>query len=98
VPVIQTVSAGYPIVTYSIIDMPQCYANSQITTGMIAFLTDHYLAATFKTIQKNNGLVSVTNTSAAKFLTPVKDDILANKHGWNTNIGNATACAGKAGR
>ena len=65
---------------------------------MIAFLTDHYLAATFKTIQKNNGLVSVTNTSAAKFLTPVKDDILANKHGWNTNIGNATACAGKAGR
>jgi len=98
VPVIQTVSAGYPIVTYSIIDLPQCYADPQITAGMIAFLTDHYTSRTFKTIQHDNGLVSVTNTSAAKFLAPIKDDILANKNGWNTNIGNATACAGKAGR
>jgi hypothetical protein len=98
VPVIQTVSAGYPIVTYTIIDLPQCYANPQITAGMIAFLTDHYTNATFKTIQHDNGLVSVTNTSAAKFLAPIKADILANKNGWNTDIGNATACAGKAGR
>jgi ABC-type phosphate transport system substrate-binding protein len=98
VPVIQTVSTGYPIVTYSTIDIPQCYANPQITAGMIAFLLDHYNNASFKTIQSNNGLVAVTNTSAAKFVLPIRQNILANKNGWNTDIGDATACAGKAGR
>jgi ABC-type phosphate transport system substrate-binding protein len=103
VPVIQTVSEGYPIVGYGTFDFAQCYASPAIEAGIIAFLTDHYKSATYYKIQANNGLVSVTNTSAAKFLTTIYDHILQNtgtkkNPAWNINIGNTTACAGKAGR
>jgi hypothetical protein len=98
VPVIQTVSSGYPIVTYTTIEVAQCYANPTLQAGIIAFLKDHYNLASFKTIQGNNGLVSVTNSGAVTFLAAIRNNILANKNGWYTDIGDATACAGKAGR
>jgi ABC-type phosphate transport system substrate-binding protein len=103
VPVIQTVSAGYPIVGYGTFDVAQCYANPTIEAGVIAYLTDHYKSATYLKIQNNNGFVAVSNTSAAKFLTTIYTHILENtgtkkNPAWNINIGNTTACAGLAGR
>jgi hypothetical protein len=98
VPVIQTVSTGYPIVTYTTIELAQCYANATLEAGVLAFLKDHYNVAAFKKIQKNNGLVSVVNSGAANFLSTIRDNILANTNGWNTDIGDVAACNGKVGR
>jgi ABC-type phosphate transport system substrate-binding protein len=98
VPVVQTATDGYPIVGYSNWVVAQCYANPTVTAGVIAFLTSHLTNKSYLTIQANEGLVGLTNTGAAKFLTAVEQALLTNKKGWNTNIGNPTACAGLAGR
>ena len=42
--------------------------------------------------------MSINKSGAAKFLTAVTKNILANKNSWNTNIGNPTACASVVGR
>ena len=65
---------------------------------MLAFLKDHYSNAAYTTVQKNNGLVSVADSGASKFLATIKANILKNTNAWDTNIGNTTACAGKVGR
>jgi ABC-type phosphate transport system substrate-binding protein len=99
VPVVPVVTSGYPVVGYATYDFAQCYATPAISAGLIGFLKDHYSSATYKAIQTKNGLVPLTNTPSAKFVTTIEDHILANdKPGWNTNIGNTTACAGLAGR
>jgi phosphate transport system substrate-binding protein len=98
IPTIQAVSTGYPIVGYGTFDLPQCYANATIQKGVLAFLKDHYTSTTYKGFQQDSGLVPVNKSGAAKFLTAVTKNILANKSSWNTNIGNPTACAGLAGR
>jgi ABC-type phosphate transport system substrate-binding protein len=103
VPVIQTVSSGYPIVGYGTFDLAQCYSDPNVEAGVISFLTDHYKSAAYLKIQANNGLVPVANTAASKFLATIYDHILTNagtkaKPAWNINIGNTTGCAGKAGR
>jgi hypothetical protein len=98
IPIIQTASTGYPIVSYSILELPQCYASVTVRKGMIHFLKDHYTKTSYRTIQANNGLVSVADSGASKFLATINKNILANANNWDTNIGNATACAGKVGR
>lgn len=101
VPVIQTTKLGYPIVGYGTIDLAQCYADPAIRAGIIRFLTAHYTNASYKTIQKAHGLVSLANTPGAKFYTTISQRILTNGGTgapWNLNIGNTTACNGKAGR
>jgi phosphate transport system substrate-binding protein len=98
VPLIQTVSLGYPIIGYSALDLPQCYANATISAGVKGFLLHHYDSAAYKQIQTNNGLVPVANAVSTRFLKAIRQNILANANGWNTDIGNATACAGKPGR
>ncbi len=101
VPVVPVVTTGYPIVGYGTFDLPQCYANSTIASGVISFLTAHYKTAGYLTIQKNNGLVPLSNTPSSDFVTVILQHITTNatKGGvWNDNIENATACTGKAGR
>jgi hypothetical protein len=99
VPLIQTASQGYPVVGYTTFDFAQCYADATVTKGLLAFLKGHYaVGSIYATDQKDNGFVSVAHSGASKFLGAIKDDILANKNAWNTNIGNTTACAGLAGR
>jgi hypothetical protein len=101
VPLIQTVSKGYPIVGYTTYDLAQCYADGTVGAGIIAFLSDHYNNASYTALQNNNGFVTITNSGASKFLAPINQRILANsKTGgvWNTNIQNTTACKGKVGR
>ena len=98
VPIVQTASTGYPIVGYSILELPQCYASATVSKGVLGFLKDHFSNASYTKIQMNNGLVSVADSGASKFLATIKDNILKNENGWNTNIGNPTACAGRVGR
>jgi ABC-type phosphate transport system substrate-binding protein len=99
VPLIQTASSGYPIVGYTTFDFAQCYASPTVTKSVITFLKDHYgLNAPYTTDQSDNGFVRVSKSGAVKFLQPIEHAILSNKDGWNTDIGDATACAGLVGR
>ena len=98
-PIIQVVSAGYPIVGYAAVELAQCYADKTIGKAIIAFLNDHYTNTSYLSIQSNNGYVSVANSGAAKFLTTIRTHILSNKKpAWNQDIDDATACAGLPGR
>jgi phosphate transport system substrate-binding protein len=98
VPLIQTVSAGYPISGYTTFDFAQCYSDVTVKTGLIAFLKDHLSNASFGTIQNNNGFVRVANSGASKFLAAINKNILANANSWNENIGNTTVCPSLHGR
>jgi ABC-type phosphate transport system substrate-binding protein len=99
VPLIQKDSAGYPIVGYTTFDFAQCYSDRTVTSGLLAFLKLHYtVGGAYVADQKLNGFVPVANSAAAKFLATIKSNILANKNGWNTNIGNTTVCPTVTGR
>jgi phosphate transport system substrate-binding protein len=98
VPLIQTVKKGYPISGYTTFDLAQCYADPNVQSSIIAFLTDHYTNSQYTAVQKANGFVSVSSSGAVKFLQAIEKDILTNTSGFNTNIGNSTVCAGLAGR
>jgi phosphate transport system substrate-binding protein len=102
VPLIQTVSTGYPIVGYTTFDLAQCYADKTVATAIKKFLTDHYTKAAYLAPQANNGFVSVSNSGAVKFLAVIRDHIIADKAKfggkWNTGIEEASACKGLVGR
>lgn len=97
-PVVQTVSKGYPIVGYSSVDLAQCYADPNIKSAVISFLTDVYTVTAYKNIQVADGFVPLAKTAGTKFLVAVENAILSNKNKWGVDIGDAAACAGKAGR
>jgi ABC-type phosphate transport system substrate-binding protein len=98
----KVVTAGYPIVGYSTLDFAQCYANPAIGTALLAFLNDHYKTASYIAIQKNNGLVSIANSGAAKYLTAITKYIFPQSGksavDYGTEIGSKSACKGLAGR
>jgi phosphate transport system substrate-binding protein len=98
VPVEPIVTDGYAIVGYTTFDFAQCYASSAVAAATKAFLNDHYKVKKYTTFQTNNGFVDLKASHASQFLTAIEDNILANKKGWNTDIEDATACAGLAGR
>lgn len=94
VPALPTPAAGYPIVGYTNWFVPTCYQNSK-AAGINEFIVNHLTSSAFKTIITNNGFLPVTN---AAYLSAIKADLIGNSSGYNLNIGNTTACAGKAGR
>jgi phosphate transport system substrate-binding protein len=98
VPLIQTVSSGYPIVGYTTFDLAQCYADKTIGTAILDFLNDHYTKAAYQVPQSNNGFVDISNSGAEKFLAVIKDHILKNKGKWNTDIQDKKLCARVVGR
>jgi ABC-type phosphate transport system substrate-binding protein len=98
VPLIQTASEGYPIVGYTTFDFAQCYSDPTVQASVLKFLKDHYNVAPYTTDQTDNGFVRVDKSGAKSFLTTISADILANKKGWNTNIGNTTVCPTVHGR
>jgi ABC-type phosphate transport system substrate-binding protein len=97
VPRVPAVTQGYPIVGYSTIDLPQCYADRNVAASLISFLKSHYNSASYATVQMNNGLAPLSQGAKA-YVTAITQNILANKHGWNTDIQDPTACDGLAGR
>jgi phosphate transport system substrate-binding protein len=98
-PLIQTTSAGYPIVGYTYLYFAQCYAKPKVASAILAFLKTHYLSTATQTTQMNNGFVPVPNApSTAQWRTAITHNILANDSGWNINIENPVACAAIEGR
>jgi ABC-type phosphate transport system substrate-binding protein len=98
VPVEPVVTSGYAIVGYTTFDIAQCYATKAIGTAVQKFLDDHYTNASYTKYQSINGFVSLSLSHASGFLADIQSNIFANANSYNTNIDNATACKGKAGR
>jgi len=99
VPLIETVSVGYPIVGYTTFDFAQCYTSATVTTGILNFLRLHFSTnATYAGIISRNGFVSIATSGARAFGPVIQKAILTNAKLWNDNIGNAKACAGLVGR
>jgi ABC-type phosphate transport system substrate-binding protein len=97
-PLIPAVKTGYPIVSYSAMVLPQCFANPAIGNALKTLLKNHYLKKPFISLQNNNGYVGIAVTPAISFLPTVQRMILANDYGWNLDIGNKKACKHLAGR
>ena len=95
-PVIQTTSAGYPIVGYTAFDFAQCYnsPHQKVSAGILAFLKAHYGTGSPLTTQIDNGFAPI----AKSFAAAIKKNILANSNDWNDNIENLTACSELQGR
>jgi ABC-type phosphate transport system substrate-binding protein len=99
VPTVPNPIAGYPIVGYGSYDISTCYADPNVTAGLLGFLTAHFSNnAAYNTIIENAGDVTVANSGAATFITAIRNDFLTNRSKYNLNIGNATVCAGVVGR
>jgi phosphate transport system substrate-binding protein len=98
VPLIQTVSTGYPIVGYTTFDFAQCYADKTVAAAVRGFIKDHYDNASYKSVQATNGFVTVSSSGAAKFLEVIIHDIIGDKGKWHDDIQDKTACKGLPGR
>ncbi len=102
VPNIPVVTAGYPIVGYTTIDIATCYHNAPnlpSKSGVLVNLMNlSYSNASYQTIIKDNGFAPLVNTAAAPYINAVTNTFLNNVNGYNLNLQNATTCAGLAGR
>ncbi|MDF3839047.1 substrate-binding domain-containing protein [Cupriavidus basilensis] len=90
-------TSGYPISGLTFLDHVTCYSNSSVLSKILGFLDRHY---TYSGVNDNtsriegNGFVKLPSTIVAA----IRDNLLTNNSGTNLNLGNATACSGKAGR
>ncbi len=99
VPLIQTVSLGYPVVGYTTFDLAQCYHDPVVAKGILAFLTDHYSTnASYATTINNNGFVAISKSGAKPFVNVISRAILTNAQKYNVNIQNTAKCPGVVGR
>jgi phosphate transport system substrate-binding protein len=98
VPLVPTVSKGYPLVGYTEFVLTQCYKSAAVGKGVVAFLKDHYGKASYEAIQNANGFVTIKQVKANGYLAAIQDNILANDDSWNVDVLNPTACAGLPGR
>jgi len=98
VPGIPVVKAGYGIVGYTTFDFAQCYAEVTVADAIKKFLMLHYHGSAYKTIQADNGFVTIVNSGAAKYYDAILGNIIKNKRDYNTNIQNPIACKGLVGR
>jgi ABC-type phosphate transport system substrate-binding protein len=98
VPSVPVTTAGYPIVGYTTMDIPSCFANKNIAANIITFMKLHYNDTSYQTIIKNNGFAPLANTSASPFRTAVLNTFLSNVSAYNLNIQNTTTCASYSGR
>jgi ABC-type phosphate transport system substrate-binding protein len=97
VPEIPTVTAGYPIVGYTTMDLSSCYANAKIGSSIVGFLTANYNTNAYITIIENNGFAPLVNTNASKYIGKINSDFLTNSSTYNLNIDNATTCSASNG-
>ncbi|WP_052321610.1 substrate-binding domain-containing protein [Ralstonia sp. A12] len=90
-------ATGYPIAGLTYLDHVQCYADATVLSKIQTFLDRH---TTYSGTNSNAGRILGNGFAQlpSGLLTLVRDNLLNNVNGKNANIGNATACAGKAGR
>ncbi len=96
-PTVADPASGYPISGVTFLDHVTCYSNSSVLSKILGFLDRHY---TYSGVNDNtsriegNGFAKLPST----IVTAIRDNLLTNNSGKNLNLGNATACSGKAGR
>ncbi|WP_084210013.1 substrate-binding domain-containing protein [Ralstonia sp. A12] len=90
-------TTGYPIVGLTYLDHVQCYADATVLSKIQTFLDRH---TTYSGTNSNAGRILGNGFARlpSGLVTLIRDNLLNNVNGKNANIGNATACAGKAGR
>lgn len=90
-------ATGYPISGLTYLDHVQCYADATVLSKIQTFLDRH---TTYSGTNSNatriagNGFAQLPSG----LVSLVRDNLLNNVNSKNVNIGNTTACAGKAGR
>ncbi len=110
VPIVPTVTSGYPLVGYTTWDYAQCYVDSDapnpppVGFAIEAFLPLHYGIGTepkskqYPKTEHANGNATLLDTKKTGFLAAITANILANANGWNTDIDDTTVCQPLAGR
>ncbi|MDT6964279.1 substrate-binding domain-containing protein [Cupriavidus sp. SZY C1] len=94
-PTVANPASGYPIVGFTFLDHVQCYADANVRSKILAFLDAHTNYTTAQVNRINgNGFAPLPTA----IVDAIRGNLLANNNSLNLNIGNATACAGKAGR
>jgi ABC-type phosphate transport system substrate-binding protein len=95
VPAIPVTNSGYPIVGYTNWLIPQCFADTDVGSGITEFLTDHY-AGDFNTQIKDNGFVAV---EAPGYLKAIENTFLSNVAKDKLDIDDPAVCntSGKSG-
>jgi ABC-type phosphate transport system substrate-binding protein len=89
--------SGYPIAGLTYLDHVQCYSNATVLSKIQTFLDRHTTYSGTndnRPLIRNNGFAPLPTTLVGQ----IRDNLINNVNGKNANIGNATACAGKAGR
>lgn len=90
-------ASGYPIVGLTYLDHVQCYKDATVQSKVLAFLDRHTTYSGTndnRPLIRNNGFAPLPTT----LVSAIRDNLINNVNSKNVNIGNATACAGKAGR
>ncbi|MBY4705781.1 substrate-binding domain-containing protein [Ralstonia insidiosa] len=94
---VATPPAGYPISGLTYLDQVQCYKDATVQGKILAFLDRHTTYSGTNNNRpriRNNGFAPLPTT----LVSAIRDNLINNVNGKNVNIGNTTACAGKAGR
>ena len=92
VPQIPTPAKGYPIVGYTNMLFAQCYADNNVATELLAFLTAH-VNGTYQTQETNAGF----NPLPTGFVTAIQKDFITNTSKYNLNIQNPAECKSATG-
>jgi phosphate transport system substrate-binding protein len=98
VSLVQTVGSGYPVVGYTSFDFAQCYGAAEVASGLKMFLRLHYANSGYAAIEHANGFATLNDVEATGFEADILTNMLADKQGWHTDIGDVKACKGLAGR
>ena len=94
---VATPAAGYPISGLTYLDQVQCYKDATVQSKILGFLDRHTTYSGTndnRPLIRNNGFAPLPTT----LVSAIRDNLINNVNGKNVNIGNTTACAGKAGR
>jgi phosphate transport system substrate-binding protein len=93
VPPVPNPGNGYPIVGYTVIVVPTCYADNNVAATVLGFLNAMYTLADYIGLVQQNGFASLPNN----LLTPISQNILNNNPATNVDIQNANVCIANGG-
>ena len=82
VPNVANPTTGYPISGTSQILLSQCYADPNVASTVVNFLTAHYQNASYQTIVHGNGF----DTVPVSYLVEIDNVFLTNAHGFKLKI------------
>jgi phosphate transport system substrate-binding protein len=93
VPPVPAPGNGYPIVGYTVIIIPTCYADNNVAATILGILNAMYTIPDYIGLVQQNGFASLPNN----LLTPISQNILNNNPATNVDIQNANVCIANGG-